>query len=80
MSFLLRLPIESKSRKYLEAFPSLLIKYSFPDKDISVKDVEQMGYRIALFPLVTLIGTIGVALRCARRYLKKEDSITRGFL
>ena len=63
--------IEAPDRKQMEKIPShvskpCLLNIPFPSQDISVKAIGEMGYRIALYPLVTLIGTIGGCLKMCK--------------
>ncbi|MGD0623667.1 MAG: isocitrate lyase/PEP mutase family protein [Thermodesulfobacteriota bacterium] len=63
--------IEAPDRKQMGKIPlrlskPCLLNVPFPIQDISVKAIEEMGYRIALYPLVTLIGTIGGCLKMCK--------------
>ena len=63
--------VEAPDRRQMEKIPPnlskpCLLNIPFPNQNISVKDVQEMGYRIALFPLVTLIGTIGGCLKMCK--------------
>jgi 2-methylisocitrate lyase-like PEP mutase family enzyme len=63
--------IEAPSRKQMEKIPHeiskpCLLNIAFPDQDLGVKTIEDMGYKIALYPLITLVGTIGGCLRTCK--------------
>ncbi len=66
--------IEAPDRKQMKKIPRnfskpCLLNIPFPNQNIGVKDVKEMGYRMALFPLVTLIGTIGGCLKMCKALL-----------
>lgn len=48
-----------------------LLNMAFPNQDLEVKVVEEMGYKIAIYPLITLLGSIGGSLRMCNRLLSE---------
>jgi 2,3-dimethylmalate lyase len=68
--------VEAPDRKEMEKIPShfskpCLLNIPFPNQDMDVKAVETMGYKIALYPLLTLIGTIGGCLKMCKSLLEE---------
>jgi len=68
--------VEAPDRKQMEKIPQnfskpCLLNVPFPNQNIGVKDIKEMGYKIALFPLVTLIGTIGGCLKMCKSLLEE---------
>jgi 2-methylisocitrate lyase-like PEP mutase family enzyme len=68
--------IEAPDRIQMEKIPChfskpCMLNVPFPNQDISLKDIREMGYRIALFPLVTLIGTIEGCLKMCKSLLEE---------
>lgn len=59
--------VEAPTEEQMKQIPSrfskpCLLNLPFPDRDIGVKTAEEWGYRLILYPLVTLLGTIGGSL------------------
>jgi 2-methylisocitrate lyase-like PEP mutase family enzyme len=68
--------IEAPDRKQMEKIPRnfskpCLLNVPFPNQNIEVKEIKEMGYKIGLFPLVTLIGTIGGCLKMCKSLLEE---------
>lgn len=68
--------IEAPDRKQMEKIPQhfskpCLLNVPFSNQDIGVKDIREMGYKIALFPLLTLIGTISGCLAVCKTLLEE---------
>ena len=68
--------IEAPDRKQMEEIPQhfskpCLLNVPFPNQDIEVKDIAGMGYKIALFPIVAVIGTISGCLTMLRSLLEE---------
>jgi 2,3-dimethylmalate lyase len=75
--------VEAPDRKHMEKIPSKftqpsLINIPFSNQDISVKAIEKMGYKVALYPLVTLIGTIGGCLKTCKALIEEGRLETAG--
>ncbi len=68
--------IEAPDQRQMEKIPAAfskpcMLNIPFPTREIGLEDVRKMGYRIALFPLVTLIGTIAGCLRTCTALLRE---------
>jgi 2-methylisocitrate lyase-like PEP mutase family enzyme len=68
--------IEAPDRTQMKKIPQLfpkpcMLNIPFPNREISLRDVREMGYRIALFPLITLIGTITGCLKICKELLEE---------
>lgn len=67
--------IEAPDRKQMERIPSrfskpCLLNIPFVNQDIGAKAIEEMGYKIALYPLAALIATIGGCLKMYKSVLE----------
>jgi 2-methylisocitrate lyase-like PEP mutase family enzyme len=81
--------VEGPTREQMRQIPlhflkPCLLNIPFPDRDVGVKKAEEWGFRLVLYPLVTLLGTIGGSLRMCRRLLEEgklgEPDIPFSFL
>ncbi len=63
--------IEAPSPRQMKTIPSrfskpCLLNMPFPNREITLKAIEKMGYRIALYPIITLLGAISGSIRMCK--------------
>ncbi len=75
--------VEAPDRTQMEKIPChfskpCMLNVPFPNPAIGLKDIREMGYKIALFPLVTLIGTIAGCFKTCMALLQEGRQDTAG--
>jgi 2-methylisocitrate lyase-like PEP mutase family enzyme len=73
--------IEAPSPRQMKGVPlrfskPCLLNMPFPNREITLKAIEKMGYRIALYPTITLLGAISGSIRMCK-LLIGEDKFQR---
>jgi 2-methylisocitrate lyase-like PEP mutase family enzyme len=68
--------VEAPDRTQMKKIPAhfsvpCMLNVPFPNPDLGLQDIREMGYKIALFPLVTLIGTIAGCLKTCLALLQE---------